>query len=85
MPPRKRATAAPESVADDQQTDGSDARANDDAGPGSADTAPGTENSDELERSELQAVDEPCTECFPRGWPDHSFAVGCEHGTWTRD
>lgn len=27
----------------------------------------------------------PCTECLPGGWPDGASAVGCTHGTWTRD
>lgn len=36
-------------------------------------------------RSDLQAVEQPCPECMPNGWPDGAFSVGCTHGTWVRD
>lgn len=40
--------------------------------------------SPEPAKSDLQAVEAPCSLCFPNGWPDLVFAVGCEHGTWYR-
>lgn len=36
-------------------------------------------------KSDLQKVEQPCSECFPDGWGDGFFARGCEHGTWARD
>ncbi|MGW2920418.1 hypothetical protein ACWDBF_21505 [Streptomyces angustmyceticus] len=35
-------------------------------------------------KSDLQSVDQPCTECMPNGWPEGAFSVGCTHGTWIR-
>lgn len=48
---------------------------------------PAEETSEEpqaAKRTRRTAV-EPCTTCFPDGWPDGATAVGCEHGSWTRD
>lgn len=71
MPPRKRAQSAP-------KTDGETLEpASDEQPPPDAETEPN--------RSDLQTVDAPCSECFPGGWPEQSFAVGCTHGTWQRD
>jgi hypothetical protein len=73
MPPRKRAQSAPKT--DDETLE---PLADEETGPdGGAETEP--------ERSDLQAVENPCPNCFPNGWPEGSFAVGCEHGSWIRD
>lgn len=32
-----------------------------------------------------RTAETPCQSCFPDGWPDDATAVGCEHGSWTRD
>ena len=32
-----------------------------------------------------RTAEAPCKICFPDGWPDSVTAVGCEHGSWTRD
>ncbi|MFJ8345027.1 hypothetical protein ACIQ9J_01360 [Streptomyces sp. NPDC094153] len=77
MPPRKRTPAAedikaaPGAPADpeDEQQKSEDPK-DDQGGP---------------ERSDLQAVERPCPECMPNGWPEGAFAVGCTHGTWIRD
>lgn len=45
---------------------------------------PDADDEDEPERSDLQAVDQPHEECFPNGWPEGAFSVGCTHGTWVR-
>ncbi|MEU0818961.1 hypothetical protein [Streptomyces mirabilis] len=77
MPPRKRAASAPK-----PETEGTVAPlAEDDSDD------PAAEQPDEPkpERSDLQPVDAPCLECFPNGWPEQSFAVGCTHSTWKRD
>jgi hypothetical protein len=39
----------------------------------------------ETTKSDLQKVETPCSECFASGWADGIFAVGCEHGTWSRN
>ncbi|WP_439947169.1 hypothetical protein [Streptomyces sp. BBFR109] len=36
------------------------------------------------ERSDLQDAERPCGECFPNGWPEGAFSVGCTHGTYIR-
>ncbi|MEU1800900.1 hypothetical protein [Streptomyces sp. NPDC019937] len=62
-------------------------------GPDGGDTPPATPKGDgktgpEGEtppKSDLQRVDQPCTECMPNGWPEGAFSVGCTHGTWVRD
>lgn len=38
-----------------------------------------------LSKSDLQEVEQPCAQCFPNGWPEGAFSVGCEHGTWIRN
>lgn|GEM_PF-2914358 len=43
------------------------------------------EDDPELELSDLQTVDLPCTECCPNGWPEGAFSVGCIHGTYIRN
>lgn len=86
MPPRKRAQSAPKTedptTPTEPAADGDDSEQTDTpAIPSRPEPAdPGTEPS----RSDLQTVDAPCADCFPAGWPDQSYAVGCEHGTWTR-
>lgn len=90
MPPRKRTEPKPvepeQTLVDAPQdpsadpTDESDdtiSDPNDEPHAASADPAP--------TKSDLQAVEQPCTTCFPTGWPDGAFSVGCEHGTWMRD
>lgn len=50
------------------------------------DTSPEDPESDGAPaRSDLQAVEQPCPECMPNGWPEGAFSVGCTHGTWIRD
>jgi hypothetical protein len=40
---------------------------------------------DNAARNDLQAADKPCGECFPNGWPEGIFSVGCTHGTYIRE
>ncbi|MEU8968163.1 hypothetical protein AB0D11_02610 [Streptomyces monashensis] len=79
MPPRKRAQSAPKSVEPDEAT----------AALADGEPDPDTPEADVTppapERSDLQTVDAPCPQCFPAGWPEGAFAVGCEHGSWKRD
>jgi len=102
MPPRKRAASAPKSepeqeplapeTEDEATGQQADADSHEPASPhADGDQEPDDEGSkddkgDEPERSELQAADKPCGECFPNGWPDleGTFSVGCTHGTYTR-
>ena len=72
MPPRKRAQSAPKT---DEET----------LEPVDEQTGPEVGAETEPERSDLQTVGLPCSDCFPGGWPEGSFAVGCEHGSWIRD
>lgn len=83
---------APENEADGQQADATgdpDAREphdSDDTGAGDESAAnAGDGDGEKPERSDLQTVDKPCEECFPNGWPEGAFSVGCTHGTWIRD
>lgn len=84
MPPRKRAASAPkaepgqEPLAPEDEADGQQAdAATDESTPDSDDAA--------APAGDLQAVDKPHEECFPNGWPEGAFSVGCTHGTWVRD
>ncbi|MGW5123307.1 hypothetical protein ACWEQ7_04430 [Streptomyces sp. NPDC004069] len=82
MPPRKRTAAespakAPQEPAPAELQSEKRQPAADNVGPKDDQGAP--------ERSDLQTVERPCPECIPNGWPEGVFAVGCTHGTWTRD
>ncbi|MEU5596692.1 hypothetical protein [Streptomyces sp. NPDC020298] len=70
MPPRKRAESAP--------------KAEEPVAP-ETDSQTACSTADDSARSDLQTVDRPCEECFPNGWPQQAFSVGCTHGTWIRD
>lgn len=88
MPPRSRKNVEPTSATEETVEPASeDASATADADPSDAppvqDTAPAAEP--EPERSEVQLVENPCSECFPGGWPEQSYALGCTHGTWQRE
>lgn len=97
MPPRKRAASAPkaeseqeplapENEADDQQDAADDSASSAEEPQEQApDGGEKPAEDDAPERSDLQTVDKPCKECFPNGWPEGAFSVGCTHGTWTRD
>jgi hypothetical protein len=96
MPPRKRAASAPndepeqEPLApeadastepdDDTEVSAPAADATDEV-PADTDDA---DQDDEAARSDLQTVGQPCQECFPNGWPEGAFSVGCTHGTYVR-
>lgn len=60
-------------------------------GPGTADADLPPEETTAAEppappaRSDLKDVEQPCAECFPNGWPEQAFSVGCTHGTWIRE
>jgi hypothetical protein len=56
-----------------------------DAGAAPAGSDPGESDDKASAKSDLQQVEQPCTTCFPSGWPAMAFSVGCEHGTWIRD
>lgn len=80
MPPRKRAESKPaEPEAATQETELPDADSGDEETAEAA--APAAKKP---AQSDLQAVEAPCPECFPNGWPDGGFGLGCEHGTWYR-
>lgn len=77
MPPRKRTDTTPDELPE------GDATAPESAAPEIApEEAPAPEAP---QKSDLQVVEKPCGDCFPNGWPELGYAVGCEHGTWTRD
>ncbi|MGW2692333.1 hypothetical protein ACWC3Y_10780 [Streptomyces sp. NPDC001296] len=78
MPPRKRAQTAPKT---DELGETAEPLTEGEPEPSGPDADGATA---EPERSDLQAVNEPCPTCFPGGWPEQSFAVGCEHGSWQR-
>lgn len=92
MPPRKRAASAPkaepeqeplapESEAEPEQADAGDsAEETPEEAPGA--TKPAEDEAPE--RSDLQTAEQPHEECFPNGWPEGAFSVGCTHGTWVR-
>jgi hypothetical protein len=100
MPPRKRAASAPKEepeqellapeTENDEQADatgGPDAREpqdSDDTGAGD-ESAANAGDGEKPERSDLQTVDQPHEECFPNGWPEGAYSVGCTHGTWVRE
>lgn len=57
------------------------------AGPDAKQAAPDAEPEPEPKmpaRSDLQEANEPCSICYPDGWPEQVFSLGCEHGTWLR-
>ena len=60
-----------------------------DAQGGDAETGPDAQDGPhEPERSDIQAGEEPCGDCFPGGWAAQAAvvgALGCEHGTWQRN
>ena len=99
MPPRTRKTAQskpdPDEAAAEPTTEGDDEETpeapaepqdSDDSGACTEDTpGPDGDKTPEPERSDLQAADTPCTECFPNGWPAQAYSVGCAHGTWVRE
>jgi hypothetical protein len=70
MPPRKRAEAAPTPEPDPTVTTGE---------------AEAPEPAPKPAKAARRTASAPCTTCFPGGWPETSTAVGCEHGSWTRD
>jgi hypothetical protein len=87
MPPRKRAASKPEqppieeqetveSADDTDPEDSPQEAAHQDA---TADE-PGSDDDTSDDNAE-----QPCTECFPNGWPAEGTSVGCAHGNWTRD
>jgi len=93
MPPRKRAASAPKTepaqepetleAADTADTAGGDAAAEPDEAPAD-DSADQTPDAPKAERGDVQAAGKPCQECFPNGWPEGAFSVGCTHGTYVR-
>lgn len=101
MPPRKRAASAPKpdpngcvvEPATEDDGDGTsevpvEPQDSDDTGASTdSASAPAPDGDEEPgpERSDLQSVEAPCAECFPNGWPAQGYAVGCTHGTWTRE
>lgn len=100
MPPRKRAAAPPKSETPGEETTpkepGTAPATGDEAAPqppagtedtgGGDGTAPPSETPPETPaKSDLQDVEQPCAECFPGGWPEQAFSVGCAHGTWIRE
>jgi hypothetical protein len=97
MPPRKRAASAPkdeteqelqtpetETAAEGQQAELEAAPAGDSTEPAPAGDGGDQDAADEPERSELREAEMPCGECFPNGWPEGAFSVGCIHGTYVR-
>ena len=85
MPPRKRAQSAPKTDSDAELL-ADDATEQEDSGAeGSTAPAPPDDTEDKPKRGSRRHSDQPCTTCFPEGWPDGAIAVGCEHGSWTRD
>lgn len=83
MPPRKRAQSAPKT--EPEPTDETLPENDDSATPDDAPTAPSGDAETKPARSDLETVEQPCPDCFPGGWPDQAFAVGCTHGSWQRD
>lgn len=79
MPPRKRAESVPKteesSVEALAEAEGAPAVADEEQPAPPAEAKPKRNKPANL----------PCAECFPNGWPETSTAVGCEHGSWTRD
>lgn len=85
MPPRKRAASAPQPDSDTEPLTEDGTEQQDSGAEGGTATAPPDDTEDKPKRSSRKTVEQPCPECFPEGWPATSTAVGCEHGTWTRD
>jgi hypothetical protein len=95
MPPRKRNTAATtpaereeEPVATEDEGKGQqadEASADDSPKPTPDDDKTPAPDGEKPARGDLQTVEQPCAECFPNGWPEDAFSVGCTHGTWVRD
>jgi len=93
MPPRKRAASAPKTepaqepeTLEAADTAGDDAAAEPDEAPANGSADPTPPDAPKPERSDVQAADKPCQECFPNGWPEveGAFSVGCTHGTYIR-
>lgn len=96
MPPRKRAESKPpEAAAPTVETSPRDAPVVDTPavadpeapteGPLAGDMPKSLESQGEPEKSDLQAVEQPCPICIPNGWVDGAYAMACEHGTWYRN
>lgn len=91
MPPRKRAAPAPKPKPA-AEPEGLDALAEDapeeaaDAGDAEADEATDAAPAEpEPAKGGDPDAEQPCTDCFPAGWPDGATSAGCGHGTWNRD
>lgn len=69
MPPRKRAETEPAPLDTTEDTSGTEA----------------TPDSPAPAAKRRKADPEVCPACFPNGWPGNAEAVGCEHGSWTRN
>ena len=83
MPPRKRAETKP---ADPVETATDEAAEETAPAEAAAAEEPSSGSESKPTAKRKQHTDpEPCTECFPGGWPDGSTGLGCEHGTWSRD
>lgn len=83
MPPRKRAVSAATPDPDDTPEPVAEV---DDNALEPSEPAPTDGAASKPGRSDLQAVDAPCPQCFPDGWGGPNIgARGCEHGTWQRE
>lgn len=85
---RKTAPTKPVAPAEepgDQQSTPASPAAGDVPAPPPADDRGDTPAAPPPSKSDLQEVEQPCAQCFPNGWPEGAFSVGCEHGTWIRN
>lgn len=82
MPPRKRAESKPnEPVLDADVPAGDEEQAET---PAETPT-PDPEAEPAPAKSDLQTAERPCVECFPDGWTEQVFSLGCTHGTWVKN
>lgn len=101
MPPRKRAAAQPketptleEQQAPPEPTENPGADDGQQVAPadsgGSTDSPNAASDGDDTPTSsdspdETDPGEQPCTQCWPAGWPDYATSLGCGHGSWNRD
>jgi hypothetical protein len=95
MPPRKRAAAQPKETptledpqapVDSTEEPGADnapqVEPTDSANPDDTTDATPTPSGDS---DDTEPSEQPCTQCWPAGWPEGATSLGCGHGSWNRD
>lgn len=78
MPPRARKQAAPDGPAEPEALLV-------DPGPGEPPTQGPAEPETKADDPQPDDEGQPCTACFPQGWPAaDATSAGCGHGSWQR-